>query len=438
LIESDIITAVREAGVVGAGGAGFPTHFKLKSAVNTAIANGAECEPLLAHDKALMTHQPQTVIEGLSYLAQAVSAKRKIIAVKKKYAFAIDALGKHSSTCEILFLPDYYPVGDEVEIVKIATGKIVPEEGLPLEVGAVVDNVETLANIANAMKGEPVVARWVTVCGEVKIPKVMKVPIGSKVSDVVLKCGGSTIAAPVYYVGGPMMGSVVGSDFPISKTTTGVFLLPHEHPLIQKRALRMEWILRQAQSVCTDCRLCTDSCPRFLLGHSIEPHKIMRAVNLALEGRTREVLSAHLCCFCGVCEYACPMMLSPRRIYEKTLEYLNQEGIAFPRTDRILNEHPMRALRRLPSGRLLSRLGLSKYNSDIEYDKTDWAPVEVSIPLKQHIGVPAKPVVEVGDKVLKGQVLGEIPEGKLSARVHASIDGQIIALKDEKITVRGN
>jgi Na+-translocating ferredoxin:NAD+ oxidoreductase RnfC subunit len=424
--------------VVGAGGAGFPTHIKLQTAVETVIANGAECEPLLAQDKATMLHQPQAVVEGLNLLAQAVGAKRKIIAVKKKYNSATTALEKFKDDCEILTLPDYYPVGDEVEIIKLATGKTVPEDGLPLDVGVVVDNVETLANIAQAIKGEAVTARWVTVCGEVKVPQVMKAPIGVKISDVVGLCGGSLIENPAFYIGGPMMGAVVEGDFPVSKTLTGVFVLPPEHPLLVKRALRMAWILRQAQSACTDCRLCTDSCPRFLLGHDIEPHKIMRIVSLSMEGRTREVLSAHLCCFCGVCEYACPMSLSPRRVYEKTWEQLNREGITFPHIRRDLQTHPMRAFRRIPSGRLLSRLGLNKYNVEVKYDDTKWSPKEVTILLKQHIGAPAEAIVSAGDKILRGQVIGEIPEGKISARVHSSIDGQVIAVKDEKITVRAN
>jgi Na+-translocating ferredoxin:NAD+ oxidoreductase RnfC subunit len=423
---------------VGAGGAGFPTHIKLQTAVETVIANGAECEPLLAQDKATMLHQPQAVVEGLNLLAQAVGAKRKIIAVKKKYNSATTALEKFKDDCEILTLPDYYPVGDEVEIIKLATGKTVPEDGLPLDVGVVVDNVETLANIAQAIKGEAVTARWVTVCGEVKVPQVMKAPIGVKISDVVGLCGGSLIENPAFYIGGPMMGAVVEGDFPVSKTLTGVFVLPPEHPLLVKRALRMAWILRQAQSACTDCRLCTDSCPRFLLGHDIEPHKIMRIVSLSMEGRTREVLSAHLCCFCGVCEYACPMSLSPRRVYEKTWEQLNREGITFPHIRRDLQTHPMRAFRRIPSGRLLSRLGLNKYNVEVKYDDTKWSPKEVTILLKQHIGAPAEAIVSAGDKILRGQVIGEIPEGKISARVHSSIDGQVIAVKDEKITVRAN
>jgi Na+-translocating ferredoxin:NAD+ oxidoreductase RnfC subunit len=406
--------------------------------VETVIANGAECEPLLAQDKATMLHQPQAVVEGLNLLAQAVGAKRKIIAVKKKYNSATTALEKFKDDCEILTLPDYYPVGDEVEIIKLATGKTVPEDGLPLDVGVVVDNVETLANIAQAIKGEAVTARWVTVCGEVKVPQVMKAPIGVKISDVVGLCGGSLIENPAFYIGGPMMGAVVEGDFPVSKTLTGVFVLPPEHPLLVKRALRMAWILRQAQSACTDCRLCTDSCPRFLLGHDIEPHKIMRIVSLSMEGRTREVLSAHLCCFCGVCEYACPMSLSPRRVYEKTWEQLNREGITFPHIRRDLQTHPMRAFRRIPSGRLLSRLGLNKYNVEVKYDDTKWSPKEVTILLKQHIGAPAEAIVSAGDKILRGQVIGEIPEGKISARVHSSIDGQVIAVKDEKITVRAN
>jgi hypothetical protein len=132
------------------------------------------------------------------------------------------------------------------------------------------------------------------------------------------------------------------------------------------------------------------------------------------------------------------MSLSPRRVYEKTWEQLNREGITFPHIRRDLQTHPMRAFRRIPSGRLLSRLGLNKYNVEVKYDDTKWSPKEVTILLKQHIGAPAEAIVSAGDKILRGQVIGEIPEGKISARVHSSIDGQVIAVKDEKITVRAN
>ena len=421
--------------MVGAGGAGFPTHIKLEAAVHTVIANGAECEPLLTNDRFNMVHHPHKIIEGLNLLADSTGARRKVIAVKKKYTDARKSLEKCANSCEIFTLPDYYPVGDEVEIVKLVTGDTIPEGGLPLHVGVVVNNIETLMNITDARQGKPVTHRYITVCGEIKNPQALKTPIGAKIKDIVEKCGGSATASPVYYIGGPMMGTIVAEDEPVAKTTTGIFVLNQEHPLIQKRALRMEHILRQAQSACTDCRLCTDACPRFLLGHDIEPHKIMRTVSLTLEGKTREMMSAYLCCFCGVCEYACPMWLSPKRVYEKTLDFLKEINIDFNNRQRELLSHPMRQFRRIPSERLLNRLGLAKYDVNMTYHESDWHPSEVHIPLKQHIGLPAEPIITKGDKVLRGQVIAEIPPGKLSAKVHASIDGVVKYVNRHKVVI---
>ena len=431
-----LVAAVRDAGVVGAGGAGFPTQVKMRALAGTVIANGAECEPLLSHDRANMTHHPDKVVRGLEVLSEAVGARRKVIAIKDKYTDAKQALDEINNSFEICPLPDYYPVGDEVEIVKHVVGDTVPENGLPLDIGVVVDNVETLMNIADAVEGIAVTHRYVTVCGEVVNPKVLRVPVGTKIIDAVKLCGGVTTDQPKYYIGGPMMGRMVEADEPIIKTTTGVFVLPEDHFLIQKRSLRIEHILRQAQSACTDCRLCTDSCPRFLLGYDIEPHKIMRTVNFAMEGMTREVMSAHLCCSCGVCEYACPMWLSPRRVYEKTLDFLKDEGVDFDKRERELAEHPMRKFRRIPSSRLLFRMGLAKYDVEMEYDESDWMPDEVVIPMLQHIGAAAEPVISGGDKVLRGEVIGEIPTGELGARVHASIDGAVTSVNKSGIVIK--
>lgn len=433
---TDIAFRVMEAGVVGAGGAGFPTHIKLGASVETAVANGVECEPLLAHDRAMMVHHPEQVISGLNLLAEAVGAGRKVIAVKKKYTDALQALESVCDDCEILKMPDYYPAGDEVEIVKFLTGRTVPEAGLPLDTGVVLNNVETLVNIARAYDGIPVTHRFITVCGEVENPGVIKAPLGAKISAVVEKCGGAVIDNPVYHLGGPMMGFIAGADTPVTKTTTGIFALPEEHYLVRIRSLRMEHIIRQAESACTSCRLCTDACPRYLLGHNIEPHRVMRTLGFSQDRLHNEYLSALLCCECGVCEYSCPMLLSPRRVYQWIKTGLLEEGTEFPRSSIKLTDHPKRESRRIPGLRLMLRLGLKPYDAQIGYDDGDWTPEEVVLPLKQHIGVPAEPVVSVGDKVIAGEMVAEIPEGERGARIHASIDGTIASVDSEKIVIK--
>jgi len=438
LLMNNIAQSALNAGLVGAGGAGFPTHIKLQASVATVIANGVECEPLLAHDRTLMTENPGLVLKGLDLLAQSVGASRKIIALKKKYSAARAALEKASPKAEIALFPDYYPAGDEVEIIKYLLNRTVPENGLPLDVDTVVDNVETLVNLAQAMDGFPVTQRTLTICGEIERPGVYKTPIGTKIADLLAFAGGTTIPDYRIYIGGPMMGNMASPETPVTKTTTGIFVLPAEHFLIAKRSLKLEHILRQAQSACTDCRQCTDACPRYLLGHDLEPHKIMRTVNLGLAANTREMLASHLCCFCGVCEYACPMWLSPRRVYEKTLSLLKEQNLAYPKNDRELQEHPMRNFRRIPGARITSRMGLTKYNVEMPHYKDVFNPKEVSILLKQHIGLPAEPLVKPGVKVLKGELIGEIPFGKLGAKIHASLDGTVSSIDREKIVIVRN
>lgn len=434
---TEIVEAVRKAGVVGAGGAGFPTHVKLSANVGFAIANGVECEPILAHDKFVMSSNPGGVVKGLDLLALAVGAKKKYIALKKKYSSVGDILLKHGADFEIFLMDDYYPAGDEIEIVREITGSIIPEAGLPLDIGAVVNNVETLINIADAVEGRPVTRRTITVCGEINKPSVVRVPIGIKIKDVISLCGGAKVENFAVYTGGPMMGMREDPENPVTKTTTGIFVLPVDHYLIQVRSIRIEHIIRQAQAACTDCKLCTEVCPRYLLGHAIEPHKIMRTVSLQLKGMNREVLSAFLCCFCGACEYACPMWLSPRRVYEQTRDFLLEEGVEFPKNEHELVDNPNRMNRRIPSARLLSRMGLSKYNIDMKMLNLDgFVPDEVHIPLKQHIGEPAVPVVSESDRVAEGEMIGEISEDKLSARIHSSIDGTITRVTNKMITVR--
>jgi RnfABCDGE-type electron transport complex C subunit len=443
LMKSDkdnIIAAVREAGVVGAGGAGFPTHVKLQAQVETLIANGAECEPLLANDKAMIMNAADDLLEGLRLTARAVGAERQVIAVKAKHQDVIRHLESSAGNniAEIFRLSNYYPSGDEQEIVREVTGKTVPEAGLPLDVGAVVQNVETLINIAHAVEGKPVTRRVLTVIGEVAQPAGVDVPIGISVKEVIEFCGGLTCADPVLYIGGPMMGEVQKSlDVPVTKTSTGLFILPADNFLIQKRSIPVRHIIRQAQSACTDCMQCTEACPRYLLGHKLRPHKIMNAVTLGLSYQSDVFLEAYLCMFCGVCEYACPMWLSPRRIYIEVRTELQKRGLTFPRSEKTYGDHPMRRYRRVTPERLIRRYELSRYDVKLPREIRSLSTGRVTILTKQHLGKPAQVVVEEGDYVQEEQLIGEIPEGQLGARIHASIEGRVIHVDTDKVIIEG-
>jgi Na+-translocating ferredoxin:NAD+ oxidoreductase RnfC subunit len=205
-----IVDAIRDAGVVGAGGAGFPTHVKLSAKVNIVIANGVECEPLLASDQAVMTLDPEKVLAGLKAAMIATGAKRGYVALKKKYRSSVaairDVISGHDDI-GIFELEDFYPYGDEHVLTHEVTGRYVPEGGLPLESGVVVTNVITLANIADALEGKPVTRRIVTVVGEVQRPVTVSAPVGTAITDLIRFAGGSSVEDCEIILGGPIMES---------------------------------------------------------------------------------------------------------------------------------------------------------------------------------------------------------------------------------------
>ncbi len=429
--------------MVGAGGAGFPTHVKLASRVDTVIANGAECDPLLQCDQRLMESRAAEIVRGVRLAMEATGASRGILALKTEYRAAIASLRRAiggQTDLSLHLLDSRYPAGDEFVLVYEATGRLVPETGLPLQVGCLVQNVQTLYNIARAEKGAPVTHRLLTVAGAVARPVTMWVPVGTAIRDVLAWAGGvqpprwSGRTADDYAVviGGPMMGRVAPSlDEPVTKTSSGLLVLPRDNAVV--RALtrsRQSWV-RRGLSTCDQCRDCTDLCPRYLLGHNLRPHEVMRAIHYGLPRPADKVTAAVLCCECRLCEaYACPLELSPMSYYVAIKQELRAQGWVnqvHKRTD--LQPHPMREYRLVPTTRLIARLGLREWEHQVcPLDEGDYRPAQVRIPLRQHTGAPAEPVVRAGDRVAVGDLLARIPEGKLGANVHASIAGRVEAV----------
>ena len=206
-----ICDRVRAAGVVGAGGAGFPAHVKLQAQVEIFLVNAAECEPMLKVDQQLMAQQPARLIRGVQYAMKATGAREGIIALKEKYRDAIEALTPLlPSSIRLHILPDVYPAGDEVLTIWMATGRRVPPAALPVSVGVVVNNVQTVLNIARAVEQQyPVTRRTLTVNGAVARPLTVTVPVGMSLRDVLALAGGATVDDPGLINGGPMMGSLV-------------------------------------------------------------------------------------------------------------------------------------------------------------------------------------------------------------------------------------
>ncbi|MCX9070377.1 cobalamin reductase PduS [Citrobacter portucalensis] len=428
---------VRAAGVVGAGGAGFPAHVKLQAQVDTFLVNAAECEPMLKVDQQLMAVQAERLIRGVQYAMTATGASAGIIALKEKYQKAINALTPLLPTgIRLHILPDVYPAGDEVLTIWMATGRRVPPAALPVSVGVVVNNVQTVLNIARAVEQQyPVTRRTLTVNGAVASPITLTVPIGMSLRDVLALAGGATVDDPGFINGGPMMGGLITSlDTPVSKTTGGLLVLPKSHALIQRRMQDERTVLSVAKTVCEQCRLCTDLCPRHLIGHELSPHLLVRAVNYQQAATPQLLLTALTCSECNVCEsVACPVGISPMRInrmLKRELRALNHryEGPLNP-------EDEMAKYRLIPVKRLITKLGLSDWYHDAPLAETDYSTDKTTLLLRQHIGASAIPCVEQGERVVRGQRVADVPSGALGAPVHASIDGIVSEITEQSITV---
>jgi len=437
-MREEIVDKVRAAGVVGAGGAGFPTHIKLQFDVQWVLGNGASCEPLLQSDPYLMAHQADLVLDGLLMVMNGTGSDKGTICLKSKHKNALAELSNKISgngfagRINVFELDDFYPAGDEFILVNEVLGKIVPEGGIPLNVLAVVSNVESLLNVSRAMAGIPVTDRYLTVCGEVNQAIVCKVPIGTPANAVIDLAGGPKISDFGIVMGGPMMGKVIadGSQ-PITKTTSGILVLPPNHNVIRDKQRSLDQMRFIAKSACTQCSRCTDLCPRYLIGHALEPHRIMRhlAYNPEMVGEVLE--DALICSECGVCEkFACPMMLSPREINAAIKQHLLKEGVKRDPKKEIYRVSAFNDTRKIPLKRLMERLEVTRYDSHPPFYEDEIRVDRVSIPLLQHIGQPALPVIKEGDRVKKGDLIGEIPQGALGARVHASIDGTVTSIGD--------
>lgn len=450
----DVVSAVRDAGIVGAGGAGFPTHVKLKNRVDTFIANGAECEPIIEADKYIMQKSAPEIVHGLEIAMEQVGAERGVVAVKDKNTEAIAVLksaiaGK--SHLSLAVLGNYYPAGDEFVLVRQVTGRVVPIGGLPFNIGVTVCNVATLKNISDAVDGKSVTSRVVTVAGEVARPVTLEVPVGTSISELIAFARGATVDKYEVVAGGPVMGPVISADDSITKTIGGIIVLPSDHTVIALKRQPVRVTKLRAKMCCT-CQECTILCPRNALGHPISPAKMMSYswyVDEIIKRIERHELDAHtekmvyeslLCCQCGVCElYACIFGLSPNKVYALVSDAVKRSGISVDFSKLSLHDGSMFEYRKLPALTLARKLGLERYLVHTDFESPgSFVPKTVHIPLHQHIGAPAEPVVKSGDSVRTGDLIGEIPEGKLGARVHASIDGRVTEVTNEYVDIAGS
>lgn len=429
---------LKSSGVVGAGGAGFPTYAKLDKRAETIIMNCAECEPLLKLHRQLLEKYAEEIVSVFHLVMETVGAKEAIIGIKRAYKAAVAALEKvlpRYPGVRLGLLDEVYPAGDEVVLIYEVTHKVVRPGGLPIECGVIVFNVETMYNLHRALhKNEPVVDKLVSVVAEVNHPVTVRMPLGSTIEDAVQQAGGAKIKDPVYFVGGPMMGNILPGSAPITKTTNAILVLPQNHYLVERKRAKPEIMLKRAAASCCQCSMCTDLCPRNALGHPIQPHLFMRAATCKDVQDPNIFLDTFFCCSCGLCElYSCFQGLSPRSLMATYKNGLRAAGIKAPVVQAAPVE-PSRELRKVPMKRLMARLDLTKYNLPAPLQDECVSVKTVKIPLRQHIGAPAVCAVKAGDIVQRGQVIAN-PANGLSVAIHASITGRVREADANSITI---
>jgi Na+-translocating ferredoxin:NAD+ oxidoreductase RnfC subunit len=429
---------LKRMGVVGAGGAGFPTYVKAASRVEFVLANGAECEPLLHKDAELMHHFPAEILAGMELMIEATGARKGLFGLKEKNRAALEAIQPEAQArnIDLVLLGDFYPSGDEYELVYTATGRLIPPAGIPLQVGCVVNNVETLYNVHYARQGVPVTRKFLSISGAVRQPKSFWAPVGTAFRDLIELAGGATAPDFAMFVSGIMMGRLsFDLDEPVTKTTAGLIVLPRDHYLVVRKSQPQQAMNRIGKSACDQCSYCTEFCPRYLLGYEVQPHKVMRTLGFTLSGKENWNQWAELCCACGLCTlYACPEDLFPKEACDQAKADMRAAGQRFVQQHPV-RVHPMKEYRRVPLPMLRKRLKVEEYESETPYEPIDWQPAKVRLLLSQHAGKPASPMVRPGDRVRKGDPVGTVEDKVLGADIHASIDGVVTVVSETYIEV---
>ncbi|MBS3788001.1 electron transport complex subunit RsxC [Candidatus Bipolaricaulota bacterium] len=296
LSNDEILERIHGAGVVGMGGAAFPTHVKLsppeEKNIDTLVINGAECEPYLTSDFRLMLEEPEKIIKGTQLIAEVLGVERVYLGIEDNKPEAAKEIRTHADgSIEVVELPTKYPQGWEKTLIQALTGREVPVDGLPLDIGVVVQNVATVTAIWDAVRfGVPLTERVVTATGTFKKPGNYRVRIGTQWKDLIDQLGGLTEGRTAKLIdGGPMMGDTQpDQSTPVVKSTSGLL------------ALREETAVERDPSPCIRCGKCVDVCPANLL-----PTSIYKSVESGDIEQAKE-LNATACCECGSCTYVCP------------------------------------------------------------------------------------------------------------------------------------
>ena len=431
---------LQDAGIVGAGGAGFPSYAKLAEGADTLVINCAECEPLMYTDFMLMREEMHRIVEGARIIMDATSISRAIVGVKEHRAELLGLTDGEvlAENVTVKCVPNVYPMGDEINLIYESTGRLVKPGNLPITVGVIVMNGETLYNVSLAVtEKKPVTEKWVTVGGDVPEHLTVRVPVGMKLSELFDKLCIEVKDDQVVIDGGPSMGMIVPyRSAVVTKTTKAILILPKNINCVTKKQMSMDDMMRRAAACCCACNRCTEMCPRNLLGYPLEPHKMIRAAmtNAVLEDHEL-IKTASLCCSCGVCAEVCCQDISPKDVILNLKGILAKSHTKFVAGNEEYYPDRDRKYHLIPSSRWQDMLGVSRFDFVTKYMKKPIKASRVEIKMSQHIGAPSIPVVNTGDTVKAGQLIAKAADG-LSVPQHASISGKVILANQEKIIIQ--
>ena len=298
LSKQEILDLIRDAGIVGMGGAGFPTHVKLSpknpDGIHYVIANCAECEPYLTSDYRRMVEEPMKLVEGLKIILRLFDNAKGIIAVEDNKSDCIETLTKLTKDepyISVKTLKTKYPQGGERQLIYAVTGRKVNSSMLPADVGCIVNNVDTIVAVYHAVaEGRPLIERIVTVTGDaVKSPRNFRVKIGTSYQDILEQAGGFGVTPEKIICGGPMMGfGMFQLDVPTTKTSTALL------------AFQRDDVSRAKPTACINCGRCVEVCPGRVVPSKLADYAEHFDEEAFLENYGME------CCECGCCSYVCP------------------------------------------------------------------------------------------------------------------------------------
>ncbi|MBN1233754.1 MAG: 4Fe-4S dicluster domain-containing protein [Candidatus Coatesbacteria bacterium] len=407
------IEDIQKYGIVGCGGAGFPSHIKLMNEVKTFIINAVECEPLLWTDKYLALNHYEEIINGIDYVIRLKKPEKTILCIKDKFYEYFTELIKRLDNIEVMRMKDYYPAGDELIIINEALGLTISPGKIPKDYGILVNNIETLFHLGNAAsKNRKMTRKYLTVTTKTK-SYIVSTPIGTRFRDVLAKLDIKLKENEILIENGLMTGNSISEDSFINSTTKALIVYNPTRVYNEIVSFSPSRQQRRNFTACIQCSRCTDLCPRYLIGHPLKPHRIMRCM---MNDEKKAIdFGLFLCSDCGLCEiYACPMGIAPRQIIRKLKNELENKGTLH---ENLLKTNT-RKFRLVSSKSLYKRLAVTSKKPDSNEVCINPETVRLQIKSKGSL------LVSNDEKVTEGQPLWK-PDNTFNVWINATISGKI-------------